>query len=195
MFNRTHGRELLLTLGDTLDKLRIPFFLIQGTALGAVRDGDFVPTEKDIDIGVLIEHLAPNVGDIARELLRSNIEVMTWNRHRPFNFCHTIVAKVDGAKADIVGFLPWEGNRFVTTPDDPVAVPEPYCIVHPAELLETYEKVELFGRKWNIPRPIEQYLWREYGPDWKTPKEDHISRTRIYHYLKKARVNVDGFQY
>jgi phosphorylcholine metabolism protein LicD len=183
-FNKEAGLIMLLTLSEVLDELAIPHFLIQGTALGAYRDHGFVPTERDIDIGILIEHFAPRVGDICKALLDRNIEVETWHRHYPFAFCHTIVAYCQGAKADLVGLMKHNGQRFTCTPNDPVNVPEPYAIVHKAELLENYQTVEMFGKTFTIPCPIEEYLATEYGPGWKTPADDHVSRSRVYDYLK-----------
>lgn len=193
-FNREKAKQFMLLLGDVLDHLHIPFMLLQGTALGAYRDHDFVPTERDIDLGILIEYFAPAVPEIAAELIRRGIEVETWHRHRPWKFCHTLVAYADGAKADLVGLMKWKLKRFTVTPDDPVNVLEPYAIVHPSALLERYQQVELFGRQWHVPRPIELYLEREYGEEWRTPAEDHVSRTRVYDFLKKEQVPIATFE-
>ena len=183
MFDPIAGKKLLLDLANVLESLHIKFFLIQGTALGAYRDKGFVATERDIDLGVLIENFAHRTGDIVKALVDKNIEVETWHRHSPFKFCHTIVAYIKGAKADIVGFHKYKDKRFTCTPDDPVNVLEPYALVHDAVLLEQYQPVELFDRTFNVPCPIEDYLLCEYGLNWKTPAEDHISRTRIYNYV------------
>lgn len=72
---------------------------------------------------------------------------------------------------------------------------KPYAIVHGSSMLENYCTIELFGRKFNIPLEIETYLSLEYGNGWKTPKEDHISRTRIYNfYPKYVSSNFNPFQ-
>lgn len=195
-FDREAGRKLLFDIADTLDELRIPFFLIQGTALGAYRDNGFVPTEVDVDLGVLIEYF--DAAAIAASLINKGIEVETWHRHLPFSFCHTIVAYTPGwshkpgAKADIVGLHKWHDERFTCTPEDPVNVLKPYAIVHDAKLLETYRSVELFGRSFLVPNPIEVYLEREYGSGWRTPRLDHESRTRVYNYLTESGI-PDGY--
>lgn len=90
-----------------------------------------------------------------------------------------------GVHADLVSYARYQGKRFASAPIDPVNVPRPYCIVHNASMLETYQEVELFGRTFKIPSPIEVYLESEYGPDWRIPKEDHVSRTRVYGFLEK----------
>lgn len=196
--DKEKGRLLLLHVADILEELNIPFFLMQGSALGAYRDKGFVSNEKDIDIGILIENF--DAASIAGSLVQRNIEVETWHRHAPFSFCHTIVAYYPGfqrgsdnsAKMDIVGLHLWKDKRFTCTPYDPREVLRPYAIVHDRELLENYQQIEIFGRTFNIPSPIETYLVREYG-NWKTPREDSISKTRIYNYLKSEGMTFEYF--
>lgn len=188
-FDREVGKEMLLDLKYSLDELQIPFFLLQGTALGAYRDHGFVPTEKDIDLGILIENLSCKVPALLSYLTEMGYEVETRNRTLPFKEPHTIVVYDTSrkAKADLVGLHKNEkkGHRYTCTPDNPVEILEPYCIVHEAALLENYQTIGLFGEEFLIPSPIETYLEREYGEDWRTPKEDHVSRTRVYDYLRK----------
>lgn len=180
------GRMALVELAGILDSLHVPHFLIQGTALGAYRDKGFVPTERDIDIGVLQEHLQPSFGAIAHILCDRGYEIESWAL--PFQHCRTLVVRMHDVKADIVGMMQWQNKRFTACPVHHT-IPKPYAIVHSAEMLETYQTVELFGRTFNIPSPIEQYLEREYGTGWRTPQDDHISRTRIYNFLQDNGIN------
>lgn len=46
------AKEILRFTAGVLDALSIPFYLIGGSALGAVRHGDIIPWDDDIDIGV-----------------------------------------------------------------------------------------------------------------------------------------------
>lgn len=187
-----NGKRLLFELADALDACGIPFFLMQGTALGAVRDGGFTPTERDIDLGMLSEHF---IGEPCERLIR-HLEAAGFDLHlidRPFRCIRTIVAFKYGEHADLVSFAIWKGWRFASAPADPVARgPRPYCIVHERSLLETYQPVELFGRQFHVPSPVELYLEREYGPDWRTPREDHLSRTRQYEFIEREGI-PDGW--
>ena len=184
-------KELLLQLGDILDELKTPHFLIQGTALGAHREGKIIEWDRDIDIGILIEHFACNAGEIIKRLVQKNVAVETRGRHSPFKFCHTIVAYTDQGKADLVGFHRWEDERFTSSPVDPVHVLHPHCYVHPAEQFENYEMVTMYDRVWNVPHPVEEYLRCEYGTNWRKPnKKDYAgksktSNTRIFSYLDR----------
>ena len=46
------AKEILRFTAGVLDALSVPFYLIGGSALGAVRHGDIIPWDDDIDIGV-----------------------------------------------------------------------------------------------------------------------------------------------
>lgn len=184
------GKKCLLEIADILDNISVPFFLMQGTALGAYRDKGFTPTERDIDFGILYEIFRDAAPLMCHQFVAHHFEIETI--HRPFGPCRTLVVKKHGWKADLVSFAVWKEDRWASAPIDPVNVPKPYCIVHPRERFETYEQVELFGKVFDVPSPIEGYLEAEYGPDWRTPKEDHISRTRVYDYLTKNGI-PDGY--
>lgn len=184
-FDRVAARHLLLKLADILDVCEVPFFLMQGTALGAYRDKDFTPTELDIDFGILQEHLNEKVDILLPTLLKNNFDVVAITR--PFTKVRTLVARAGWIHADLVGFSRWNGKRFACSPDEPKHVLKPYAIVHEANLLETYQSLEFFGRTFRVPNPIETYLRREYD-DWKTPREDHESRTRVYDFVTRENI-------
>ncbi|KAG5470537.1 hypothetical protein LSCM1_01781 [Leishmania martiniquensis] len=56
-------QEALLAIQEVLMSQRIRFFLACGTALGARRDGCFIPYDEDIDIGILYTDMAAPVTD------------------------------------------------------------------------------------------------------------------------------------
>ena len=44
--------KTFLVAKEILDELKVPFHLDSGTALGAIRQGNFMPHDKDVDVGV-----------------------------------------------------------------------------------------------------------------------------------------------
>ncbi|MDE7173220.1 MAG: tetratricopeptide repeat protein [Helicobacter sp.] len=46
------GKKGLLAIKRTLDELGVPFLLVAGTILGIYRDGDLLPHDKDVDLGL-----------------------------------------------------------------------------------------------------------------------------------------------
>lgn len=187
------GKKYLLELQEALDSIHLPCFLMQGTCLGAVRDHGFVPTEKDIDLGFLAEHFKPCVMNLCRILRKRGWKIETADRTHPFQFYHTIVPSKDGIRADLVSWHIWKDCRFAIAPNNKQMVPERYALVHPKHLIETWDQIELFGKQWNVPSPVEKYLEGEYS-DWKTPREDHISRSRIYHFLESENIPYDHWK-
>lgn len=183
--NFADGKNLLIETADIMDAAGIPFFLMQGTALGAYRDHGFTPTEEDIDFGVLFEDIKNRQKDLICRLIDADYQVDTYSL--PFHQVRTIVAWKYKLHVDIVGFMKWKDKRFACSPRHPT-VPKDYSIVHQASLLEQYRPIELFGRKFLIPKEIETYLLLEYGKDWKTPKLDHVSRTRVYDFVKNEKI-------
>ena len=182
VMDKEKGKQTLLEVAHIFDTFQLNYFLVQGTALGAYRDKGFTPTEADIDFGFLQEDFSPASVTIVSELMYAGFEVRTINR--PFTKCRTIVADRDGVHLDLVSFVKWRGKRFVSRPMDCRNLP-PYSIVHSARMIESYDQVELFGRKFQVPWPVQDYLRLEYGSDWQTPKHDHISRTRIYNFVNE----------
>ena len=184
--DKVEGRQSLLDVCGVLGSLKARYFLILGTALGAYRDKGFTPTEQDIDLGFLQEDFALIAGDIANSLIKSGFEISSINR--PFSRCRAIVARRNDIKIDMVGYILWKNFRFCPNSDPKTHA---YAIVHERKILENYEPVKLFGVTFSVPSPIERYLELEYGEDWRTPKEDHVSRTRQYDFLEQWKIPND----
>lgn len=183
-----NGRLLLFELAEVLKALHVPFFLIQGTALGAVRDRGFVPQEKDIDLGTLWEDLQGKQDLITRECWDRSMHVR--QVISPFDSARTLVVEKYGCKADIVSFFRHGPNRVNLSPVDEYSVGRrPYGIVFPASLIQSTQRVEMFGREWRVPFPVERYLEMEYGADWRTPNPDCVkSLQREYFYISRHKI-------
>lgn len=163
-------------------------FLIQGSALGAYRDGGFTPQADDIDIGLLEEDLVRHTHRIVPSLIFEGFEIRTVNQ--PFTKIRSIKAVKNGIKVDINGFMKWKDVRFVCNSDQTV---KPYAVVYPAEMIEPKLKtsIRVFGVSWMIPNDPESYLAHEYGPDWRTPSSSNVSACRVYDYINKERIPYD----
>ena len=170
--NTNVAQSILLEQASIFDQLGLPFFLIQGTALGAHRDNGFVPNEKDIDFGFLQEDFTPKADRLAIALENTGYTV---NRcARPFRQVRTIKTLKNGIRTDLVSYMKWKDKRFTHNTDPKT---KPYAIVHDAILLENYQTANVFGRDFNVPAPIENIISpREYD-DWKNTTR----RQRITH--------------
>ena len=177
------AKEAFQEVADLLDTIGSPFFLIQGTALGAYRDGGFTPNDNDIDFGMLWENFVQHIPAIASGLIAIDFEVRTVNR--PFTRPRILNAIRNTVKIDIVSYIPYKDKRFCTS------TILPYSVVHEADILEPpYDSVGLFNREVLIPSPIEDYLRLEYN-EWKIPKNDSVSKTRVENFLTVEGINRD----
>lgn len=193
LMNHVAGSKCLLEIDGILKQLDIPYFLMQGTALGAYRDKGFTATEKDIDLGILYEHLLPKFNSLMGIMMIRGFDVEAFTM--PFTRPKTLVVfKEYGGyvvHADLVGMVPWDGLRFTSAPVRDY-IEEPYCIVHRADIVENYRKsIVLWGREFWLPAEIEYYLFCEYGPKWMEPRDDHLSRTRVYNFIQREGIRDD----
>ena len=61
--------EGLLVLKDVLNKTLKKWFLSGGTLLGAVRDGDFIHWDWDVEVSVLAEEAVQKEGELLKNLI------------------------------------------------------------------------------------------------------------------------------
>lgn len=66
-FTKDHARATLVALGDLFAGINTPWYLVSGTFLGAVREGDFLSHDYDIDVGI-------NSEDLDAEALRAAVQ-------------------------------------------------------------------------------------------------------------------------
>lgn len=198
LMNHVAGSKCLLELDSVFKQYSVPYFLLQGTALGVYRDKGFTPTEKDIDLGILYEDFLPKIPALMAALMLRGFDIEVFTM--PFTRPKTLVvfkeyADIDGKKyvvhADLVGMVRWRNFRFTSAPVRDY-IEEPYCIVHKAEQLEKYEQsIVLWGKRFLLPYDIQHYLFCEYGPKWMEPRDDHLSRTRVYNFIEREGIPHD----
>lgn len=156
--------SVLLEACEFLEEIGVTYFLIAGTLLGIVRDGELLPHDKDIDLGIpwdvdrewLMDQIEASEKFTINGGKRPSPEVSEWN----FSF----VRKGTPIALDLFFFKP-EGDywlagfhckpypwlhqlkqRMLTTiPYKGRNIPAPE---HPEEMME-----ETYGKNWKIPDP------------------------------------------
>lgn len=156
------AREALIAARQRLLDAGIPFFLCAGTLLGIIRDGDLLPFDKDMDLGVPAEVerekvIAALTGDGQFVLNhRETASAENWN----WNFSFTYVAT--HVVMDIFFYHPDETHflcGFNAKPHPINSRPRQFDIT----------QLEWQGIQWPIPSPPEQYLVDVYGEEWRVP--------------------------
>lgn len=150
---RPAARTALLNLKEDLDAAEIPFFLISGTLLGYVREGDILSHDKDLDIGVMCDVSTERVQDALKEsgrfqLLPAVNEKVARVRH------------ANGVMADI--FIHWRSDGKLFHQGSKTGWWNTEFTIATASFL---------GTAFGVPSDPELYLQENYG-DWRTPVPD-----------------------
>jgi phosphorylcholine metabolism protein LicD len=140
----------------------VRYWLSNGTALGAVRDGDFIASDADIDLGIWPDDQQRMLDAFAR---RGYLPRKIRPTHVFVAAPVTIDIKVhtycdDGAR---VYYKIGKRQRIRYEFD--------------AHLFEDLRPIELHGIRTLVPSPPEEYLAAHYGPDWRTPRDGWNWRT------------------
>jgi len=169
----------LVEVGGILDAVGVPFFLVLGTCLGVVRGGRIIGWDKDIDIGVLVEHLTPVIPTLMERFEAAGF--VTKAHSSPLRFDRAIRLVRGPDRVDIAGFMRHAEERYSPSSR------KSYAIVYPAGIIENTEPVTYLGREWRVPSPSEEYLRRHYGPFWKEPDrrwKPSSGRARVEDYYR-----------
>ncbi len=153
------ARTLLGEIKQVMDDHNVVFFLRQGTCLGAVRDGDIIPWDDDIDIGSIYgfhgfkeETIMAVIPDMQENgfLVRVTID----------NDIYKCVTFIKGSMRIDWG-CHWENNGSI--------IHYPFIPI-PIKFFETLKEIDLLGQKYLVPNPPEDYLSLKYGENWRAPK-------------------------
>lgn len=139
-----------------LDDLKVPYFLSNGTLLGCIRDGDLIPHDSDIDLGVFIEDYKPEILDafLAKGFVIHGIFGTIENGYEL-----SLRRKV---KLDIFFYYKEDDKRVMS-------------VFSGGQIKYVYPDFKtipwtFLGEPVHIPEKYEAYLTAQYG-DWKTPVE------------------------
>jgi len=151
-FTPSHAAIALADITEALKRNDIPSFLVSGTLLGCVREGQLLGHDKDIDIGVW--------EDISRTRLLRAISGSGQFYIQASRAPETIRLKhVNGTAIDVFYHFRENGR-----------------IWHGGVKARWYNSafdlatIDFLGGTYSIPRDYDAYLQENYG-DWKTPKK------------------------
>lgn len=148
-----------------------PLFLLYGTLLGQVREGDFIPGDDDFDVGYVTEARTPaaikaEAVAIMEKLVARGFIVSLNHLGRP----HRIRDALSGGPEIHLD------NHIIFTPGDG------HVWLHPRAKLpltldsfRTVEEVTMRGVEVLRPVGAEKFLAAHYGPDWRVPDPGYIN--------------------
>jgi phosphorylcholine metabolism protein LicD len=172
----TKFEEGVRQIDKTLTGLNIKYAFLSGTALGLCRTGKCL--DFDVDIDFAIHH-----SDLHRlKEIEQGLGFTRISKQEQENFGYEF-GVLDWAELDILHtgkttvWHAWQqGSQWIAN-------------VYPKRMWDNLEHIYAYGVKCPVFHPIEEYLERTYGKDWKVERRDfnqtqldRITETRKYNW-------------
>jgi len=161
----------LKEISDILTKNNVRSFLVYGTCLGAVREGNIIEHDLDTDLGIMAEDWK---FDLLRQLIESGYQI--YNVFGMFNFGCEIYLRKNGIKTDLMFFYKDEktGKYWNCLWDNNCVNGEADKIKHvyPMNNFNSFESASLGGLSFSVPSDVKNYISNVYGKNWMIPVKD-----------------------
>ena len=160
-------KHMLFDSIDIFERNGIKYWIDDGTLLGIIRDGDLIPWDHDVDVGISGEAVAKILSlwhnFIPRYIIRKRFQNNTWlpGRIRSIRI-ETLWEKVLRINFHIDLFIKYRVNQSYHWIDSG-------ALKHiDKKFYDKLDRITWEGRKISIPSHVEEYLSIRFG-DWKTP--------------------------
>ena len=163
---RVKVKKILSTVKNVLDKLGVEFWLSSGTLLGYFRQCDVIYYSKDVDIGIKIENLKPN---LIEYLQMADLQLI--HQFGQPNDSFEVSFRNEDIKLDIFFFYldhqtghTWSGGTDTSNCDKTKYLFAPFGLCW----------TEFLGRLFRIPCPTLPYIEANYGKNgsWFKPSKE-----------------------
>jgi hypothetical protein len=166
-----HLKELAFFLEDLLTRHGITHWLDFGALLGAVRDGELIPWDSDVDLGILdgdveaVHALVPEIRAAGYHVVRGTppgvVPSSIYVLFGPRNWNHVSLytwRERDGWLEEVFDDPPWPWPGMRRTR-------------FPSSYLESFEQVRFYGKPFPAPSPVHRLLREHrYGADYMSPR-------------------------
>ncbi len=159
--------ELLEAVGRLLEDLEkkagVPAFICYGTLLGAIRNGELIGHDNDVDVAYLSRH--PHPVDVVREAYRVE---------RALVDAGWLVRRGSGVRINVRLHLSDRSTRFIDVftanwVEGVLYIPSDTGFELPEDVILPLRPTTLHGRELPGPADPERLLAATYGEGWRTP--------------------------
>ena len=152
------ARDNLELFADIMERHSIKFWLSEGTALGAIREGRFIPHDDDIDVAINDTDHQRFFNDAFIDLEKSGFVIAkVWNDG---NFI-TFIRRGEALDVDFVK----DGRPCMFLSRGKFGLGGTCADVE--SYITNLRRISFYDRDYWCPS--DDYLVHQYGPDWKTP--------------------------
>jgi lipopolysaccharide cholinephosphotransferase len=169
--NKKQAKQYLLEISNIYDKYNLKYFLLHGTLLGAIRDGNIIDNDTDIDLGHLKNWWSNGilVAKVTKDLYNKGFKIKRiWNGGERIAICKNNI-RISNE------YYKRKGKVFFNYGDNGYR-----------EFSETFfkklDRIDFLGRIFNAPHNPKKFLKLLYGKDWKIP----ISKDKTKYYNRKS---------
>jgi len=168
---------------DALEELGITYFIDSGTLLSTYRDNTVNVYDHDIDVRVFRDDVSKEKeAELIKRLWAKGFRLMVMATEHQLGAGHPLGTGVNldlkfcGMDDKDVWYYCWKE-------------PDPIPIIHlyPRRFFENMTTINLLGRDYSCPSPIEEYIEYHYGKDWREFKvraEDAEETDMTWDYMK-----------
>jgi len=157
VMNKEAMKNNLLDFKAVMDENKVPFILMAGTLLGAVREHDFISYDSDADIACLnglgVKHHW-KLKKIKEDLTKKGFRVVGSD----VCYLHADFFIRDAEKIDMFWFT-YVDDEWLT--GDTLRFPSHY--------FNKLDKIDFLGAQFTIPSNVEDFLELSYGKKWRVP--------------------------
>jgi len=164
--NIKDAKQTFLDIKRILDQLSIKFWLVDGTALGTVREGSIITNDQDIDLRVWASDW--NFPIVFKKLISNGFICKKIRDTKHYgNLSPGSVIRKRGIKIDIcLGYYYPLEDKIVVLAYKPMS----NVSVLPARFFKDDYFINFMDIKARVPNPPEEYLKIRYGKDWRIPR-------------------------